>query len=157
MGRPDLRFSTDQGLSIRPSLILGDTYQMGFSYFYATNPSYSRQLGGPFISLGFNNHFFLLAELDFQYKNLNSGSATLGFANYERLDYELRQGFHVYFLEQMSRLDFKNPSNFRLSYGLGIQFFPRPHFELNAEYQRVTNYSSDNLSNYFTLMGHFYL
>ena len=42
---------------------------------------------------------------------------------------------------------------------MGVQFFPRPHFELEAVYekQKMAAVNPDNYDDYAWLMMHFYL
>ena len=47
-GRPDhASYHREEGLAIKPSYTLGDTYKVGLSYEYGTAPQYTRNVGGP--------------------------------------------------------------------------------------------------------------
>jgi hypothetical protein len=132
---------TEQGLAIQPSLAVDDTDKLGVSYFYGNAQTTTRNVVGPFGIFGFTHHFFLLSELDFQglAQKDNSAPTTWGLVDYQRLDYELVQGFHVFLTQDLSRLNFSDSNTLTNAWGVGVQFFPRPHFEILATYQKLEN------------------
>ncbi len=56
-------------------------------------------------------------------------------------------------------LDRRDNSSFKEGYGLGAQIFPRPHFEINAlwQKQRMFSVSKTAFYDYAWLMLHYYL
>jgi hypothetical protein len=129
----------EQGFALRPGIALGDTYKVGLSYEYGMDPGFNRNVIGPWGILGFTKHFFLLTEWDAQQTSgLSTGAGShWGGVDYNRLDYEFVQGLHGYVTQDFSELNFNDFSTLHNSYGVGVQFFPRPHFEINASYQRL--------------------
>jgi hypothetical protein len=140
LGRPDSSdLKREQGIAVNSSIPIGESHKIGVSYLYGVNDDLKRQVFGPYGILGFSHHFFLLSEMDFQSANsrkLVAAPSTQGFANYNRLDYEWVQGFHTYLTQEFGRLDFARESSVVKSYGVGTQFFPRPHFEFNFTWQK---------------------
>ena len=139
-GRPDYpSYHHEQGFALTPSLAIGDTYKVGASYFHGDGLDTIRNVGGPWGILGFTRRFFLLSEWDLQQQSSKSGafSSHTGGVNYQRLDYEVIQGLHTYLTQDFSQSDFSNFATLSNSYGLGIQFFPRPHFEVNLSWQKL--------------------
>ncbi len=160
-GRPDSpELKRDTGASVVASVSFAERYKTGVSYFYGRNDQRRRHVFGPFGILGFSPHFFLLTEWDIQGSTPEVGAASAstqwGFANYQRLDYEFIQGFHVYLTQELSRSDFKIDGSVSKSYGLGIQFFPRPHFELNLSWQIQTRANVLGYTDYGLFLFHFY-
>lgn len=160
LGRPDAReLKREKGGALLASYAPGETYKTGVSYFYGVNELQKRHVAGPFGILGFTPHFFLLTEFDFQGAKALEGASRdtkWGFVNYQRLDYEFVQGFHGYLTQEFSRLDFGNSQSIAKTYGIGIQYFPRPHFELNFSWQIQTIATSSEYTDLGFLMFHFY-
>lgn len=140
----------DQGGAIRVGRNLGDRSKVGLSAFVGQKNGAGRQLLGAYALLGFNEHFFLLAEADLQ--RLSAGD--VGPASYARLDYEFIQGLHGYLSGEFSYLSAQTA----YAAGLGVQWFPRPHFEFRLHYDRrrdaLTSYRD---AHYGWLMAHYYL
>lgn len=162
-GRPDAPQSATQldrekGVSINSSFALHDTYKVGASYLYSQIDTSHRHVMGPYGILGFTPHFFLLTELDYQIQTPVSGNdSQSGIANYQRLDYEVVQGLHAYITQEFGRLNFADTGTIQKAYGVGAQFFPRPHFEFNFEWQKqyVPTLTSDYIDVAWLIL-HFY-
>lgn len=152
--RPD----PEKGVSVRPAFSFADRYQVGMSYYYGTASGNKRHLVGPFAVLGFTPHFFLLSELDYQSRVPDAGDTKNGVATYNRLGYEPMQGLIFYLSQNLLKADFADANSFYNQYGIGTQFFPRPHFEFNLLwYRQVTPGFPDDLSDYMTLQLHWYI
>lgn len=158
-GRPDNEdLNREKGLAARAGFNLGNTYKTGVSYFYGNNSAVSRHLLGPYALLGFRKDLFLLAEIDFQNTLPKTANSAWGWANYGRLDYEPMQGFHIFLAQDTMKSDFQDSDSLSQSFGGGIQFFPRPHFEFLGSYQKQRNLRvSADYNDFFWLMMHFYL
>jgi hypothetical protein len=159
LGRPDSPdLNREKGISARGGYQIGETHKLGMSYFYGTNSNGDRHVAGPYALLGFRKDLFLLAEVDFQSKHPNLKPSSWGWANYGRLDYELFQGLHFYLTQDMIKTDFKDNNTLVQNYGGGIQWFPRPHFELVGTYEKQKNLQiQDDSNDFFWLVVHFYL
>lgn len=113
---------------------------------------------GPYVNLGFRKDLFFLGEIDLQNQRPNGLDFNWGWAHYARLDYELLQGIHLYLAEDLLKTDFKESGSLSQSFGGGIQFFPRPHFEWLGSYQKQRNLRiRSDFNDFFWLMMHFYL
>lgn len=160
-GRPDApELNRETGGALAASVSFLDSYKTGVSYFYGANNLARRHIAGPWGILGFTPHFFLLTEFDFQGSTPKTGPSLdtqWGMVNYSRLDYEFFQGFHGYLTQELSRLDFGNPDTLSKNYGIGIQFFPRPHLELNLSWQMQTTATVAGYTDFLFLLFHFYL
>jgi hypothetical protein len=163
LGRPDnLNLGAETGAALSSSLTIDNRYKMGLSYYYGTRDIEHRHIVGPFGILGFTPHFFLLVDADLQYfipTTLLNINPQTGFIDYVRLDYEIFQGFHLYVTQELTVQDLTNSAGtLSDAYGIGAQFFPRPHLELNMlfERQRFGGAASPFASVAFAMM-HFYL
>ena len=160
-GRPDQpSLHHETGLALSPSVSIADTYKVGLSYFYGDAQTTTRHVGGAWGIFGFTRRFFLLSEWDFQSQSnkVGSASAKTGIVNYQRLDYEFIQGLHLFLTQDLSHLDLEDSQTLSHSYGAGLQFFPRPHFEWDLSWQKLRRISVSNAYTDFAwLMFHYYL
>ena len=158
-GRPDdSSLDREKGAALQLSLLISEKHKLGLSYFYGSKTSSNRHLGGPFGIFGLSPSLVFLAEWDFQSKNtgLTSGTPS-GFVNYHKLDYELTQGLHAFLSQEFSQLSSNDASTRSEIYSIGAQFFPRPHFELLAQWQKQKIVAvSDNFIDIAWLLIHFY-
>lgn len=138
-----------KGVTIRGSVNLSDRYKVGASYLRDNNHA----LFGPYAILGFTPKLFALLEWDFELTDVSAGGA-----GYARLDYEIIRGFHAYVTGEWQRKNFKVQSG-TLAWGGGVQFFPRPHFELRAEYSKRHDVALTGgaLADFGWLLMHYYL
>jgi hypothetical protein len=158
-GRPDApELQREGGISMRSTVFLDNRFKIGGSYFYGKNDQGYRHVFGPLAILGFSPRLFLLFELDFQGTNQTSGNFQWGIVDYLRFDYELTQGLHTYLVQELLKGDFSNPSGLTDSYGVGMRFFPRPHFEFQIQWQKQRIRAlSDTFGDFVWLMAHYYL
>jgi hypothetical protein len=158
-GRPDdPSLNAETGAVLNASYFFGGSNRVGFSYSYGSNNLADRNVFGPYFALGFTKKLSLLSEFDFQ-RNYASTFVVpaWGYADYQRLDYEITQGLHLYTIQNFSELDFSDPSVRDEGYGFGIQYFPVAHIEtrLVMERRRETSVSS-NYGNWYYFDFHFY-
>ena len=156
-GRPDdKKLNREKGGAVSSSISFLDRFRAGVSYFYGKNDLAKRHVVGPFGILGFTEKLSLLSEWDFQGKiPKGSHNTRWGFVNYQKLDYELLQGFHGFLTQEFSKLDFSKPKSLDKVFGVGMQYFPRPHFELSLTYQWLAQSGSKENTDLFFLF-HFY-
>ncbi len=147
-GRPDAKeLKRETGASISSSVGFWDRYKAGLSYYYGTNSISRRHVFGPFGILGFTPSFSLLTELDFTQR---------GFGNYEKIDYEFIQGFHGFLTQEFSKSKFNPSLSLNKTSGIGIQYFPRPHFELSLTYQVLIVSGLSGYTELLFFLFHFY-
>lgn len=157
LGRPDKpSLNEEKGAVLRGALNFGDRTKVGLSYFYGSRTGQSRHVGGPYAIVGFGTHAFLLAEIDLQNQKTGATSAT-GAASYLRFGYEPIQGLVPYVSHEYSQSDFSNGNTRRVLYTGGLQWFPRPHFELIGAYQRqVLRPVAGGDADYLYFIAHYY-
>jgi len=159
LGRLDNQdLGAEMGASVSSSVFLGNRHKIGASYVYLTRDVGVRNLAGPFFILGLGKRFFLMADTAFTWFNPKVGASQTGFADTARFNYEMFQGVHLYLSQEFVQNNFLDTASQMEAYGVGFQFFPRPHLELNAQYlkQRYGGTRS-TFADYAYAMLHFYL
>jgi hypothetical protein len=158
-GRPDdASLDLEKGIALRGRYYAGKRARVGASYFFGGNGQFSRHVYGPFAEIGFAKEIVLLLEIDLQNKHPVNQLSQFGGVNYAKLDYEWLQGLHTYVTQEYVKLDFNDPNSLSYSFGIGAQFFPRPHLEINASWQKRKKISvSNDFEDFAWVMLHFYL
>jgi len=159
-GRPDLnQLYREKGTALSYAYQINDTSKVGASYYYGESDPITHHYVGPFAILGFTESFYLLSQFDmmrsFPY---TSTEAQYGYLDYQKLGYEIFQGFHIFLTQEFLQSDIKNNITRSDIYGAGIQFFPRPHFEFQVYLQKkITALDTSNPTDILGLYIHFYL
>jgi len=132
-GRPDQpSLKVESGESIQVSVPVATTYKLGVNAYTGlaqNQPASSRRdLVGNYAILGFTPHFYSLIEGDGTY------TQTLGWGllDYFKLAYEVTQGVNFYFTQELQRRTYLDPTQTYEAYGLGLQYFPRTHWEFTG-------------------------
>jgi hypothetical protein len=148
---------SERALIGRYGYFFGGSYKVGASVYQGWRPGESRTYFGPYGTLGFTPSFFLSWELDAISRR--AASNTLGGAYLTKLTYEPWQGWQVFWLEEGAAGDFSTAATTRFfSHGIGVQLFPRPHWEAFLLYQkRLEARTSSDYEDFLALVGHFYL
>lgn len=154
-GRPeDSALNKDSGLGLRGSVFLADTHKVGLSYFGGVGTAAGRHFGGPFFVVSFLPSLYVMGEVDVQRQT----TGVTGMVDYARLNFEPYKGVNFYLTQEFSKLDFKDPLNVTDAYGVGFQWFPRPHMELNSLFQkRRAKAVSNDFTTFAWVLFHYYL
>ena len=157
-GRPDNEtLNREKGVAINTAVAFLDRIKTGLSYFYGSNNIQKRQVYGPWAIFGITPYFYFLTELDFQNTTpVSSTPSQSGLVNYNKVDYEFFQGFHAFSTLEFQQTDFSKPDALSKFLGLGLQYFPRPHFELSFTVQRQFIANVNDPTNVAFLLFHFY-
>lgn len=149
----------DRGIAVRASGPVAGNLVLGGTYLYGNRDDSDRHMIGPFALLGFSPQWTLLLELDLNVVGFKSGApGRTRLAFYAKLDYEAWQGVHFFLSTEYYRENLADPSSNLDAFGVGLQFFPRPHFELFANYKwRKDNTLSQDRTHFVFLVGHIYL
>lgn len=159
-GRPDdSSLDPEKGFALSTSLNFWDRNKVGLSAYHGRNKSEDRWLAGIWGIFSFTKKTFLLSEFDHQWETRlgSPESSTRGLASYQRLGYDVVQGFQIYATHQLSYLDFQNLDSRMDAYGPGFDFFPRPHLEVRAEWlkEKMMAQGSDRFD-FAWLLLHYY-
>ncbi len=160
LGRFDTRQSQqDRGFAAQGAFSPTEKIKLGANLWYGERPMQSRWLAGPFGLVTFTPDLILQTEIDFQFLKPNTSALIQkGVATTQKLSYEVIEGLWVYGLQEYGKFDFMSERSQAETYGIGVQIFPRSHFEFNLAYQRARQGGgSRNFYDYAWLMSHFYL
>ncbi|MBS1963576.1 MAG: hypothetical protein JST04_15280 [Bdellovibrionales bacterium] len=148
----------EKGVALRVGKPLGERSQLGISAFRAKSDLATRTVAGPFAIVGISPRIFLLSEVDYQRISPDSARALYGWVTWNRFDYEFVQGLHGYLTLAQSRVPSTDGVRPNTYWGVGSQWFPRPHFEFDFQwqFQSVREFPDDELT-YATLLLHYYL
>lgn len=158
-GRPDAAaLKRPRGGALQVAVPVGDTYKIGVSALSEIAegaPSSSRlNFVGAYGILGFTPHHFALLEVD----GIHSPAKNWGTAEYAKLGWEFDQGAIAFFSGEFGRSTFSEPNQRYESYVVGLQYFPRPHWEFLAAYGKQRTYSvSHSFSDVAWILLHYYL
>lgn len=152
--KPEL--DRDRGLALRVARTIGETSKAGVSYLYGDKASSSRHLTGAFALLGLSHRWSLLLEADLQRMLPDAGGGYWSLAGYSRLGFEMTKGLHAFATQEIFQpLGVGMPG--REAYGVGLQFFPRPHFEITAHLQKRKSPAFPGFTDMMFAMLHYYL
>ena len=151
--------SDETAVSIRVEKVFADTFKPGFSAWRGENNQFSRQIYGLHGLFGFTKKLFLLSEVDWQEQHLKSSHTIQHSAvAYQKLGYELYKGVVGLCLADGELSTLEDPATQIYHYGLGVQFFPRPHFEIETAWTLEHAPQTTSVeSNYAWILLHYYL
>ena len=132
-GRPDQPdLKVESGESLQVSVPVGTSNKIGVNAYTGlaqNQPSSARRdLVGNYAILGFTPHFYSLVETDGTYTQ----AMGWGFVDYFKLAYEVSKGVNFYFTQELQRRTYLDPTQTYQAYGLGLQYFPRTHWEFTG-------------------------
>jgi hypothetical protein len=163
-GRPDdkdLKKTLDKGAALTGSYIVKSRYKIGASAYQGKNDTSSRRMIGPWLMAGLTKKAFVLFEYDVAQNWGNtkmSGKPMTGFGSNAKEGYEVCRGVNLYLTQDIAKADVSQSKASYEAYGPGMQWFPRPHFELNMQYQKQRLAATQKkMSDFAYLMAHVYL
>lgn len=131
------RYSVNQekGATVSASYFLADKHKVGVSFLRGQDDLARRAVGGLWAIVAWLDDLYTLSEFDWQSRKLPAGSQS-GYVTTHKINYEVTKGLITYVLLERSHLNRTQSSAYRDTVGAGIQFFPRPHFEILTQWQR---------------------
>lgn len=158
-GRPDdPSIGAEKGFALSGGYALGERARIGVSAYRGENDALARHQAGPFAMLGLTERLFLLSELDWQWTRAKATETeNRGFVSYNRLGYEVYKGLIPYLVHEFKSLADRNWAGRTDAWGIGAQWLPRPHWEINGAFsKRRTPSMAEGYVDYAYLMLHFY-
>lgn len=114
------------------SYAVTDSARVGLSYWDGQGPWFDRRIFyGANTIFGFSHSLYTLTEIDLKFQEGKKGLAATS-----QWGYELLRGLTPYVQFQRSLPDTNEPTLGTDIYGVGFHFYPRPHFEISAEWDR---------------------
>ena len=155
-------FDRVPGMTLNAMIPVKETMQVGMSYRSQNAPDFTTHTDGLFAGLGFSDATYLLAEVDRQTTALDAGPQELPrtsttWVTYTKLGHEVSRGIVTYVQHQVEFKESAGNTQRRDSFGLGIQVFPRPHFEIDAYYGRIVNQKNMTYMNMAYILLHYYI
>lgn len=152
--------SQELAVNAQVERFFADKYRVGLNLWRGKSDTHRRLLVGAHGILGFTEKLYFMGEGAVQVKQalLPSAPEETGIFHFGRLGYELFKGFHLLAVEDIAETNRSNPSSLTMSYGGGLLWYPRPHFEFELLYtQRKALQVSREFEDYAYLMFHYYL
>lgn len=153
----------DDGYSARFAYYLGKNNQIGANYLHGEGSIWKRDVYGAFALISIGKNGIIQSEVDLQSKKaLDSSDLSLpdnrALVTATRVSWEVYRGVNIF--ENIETLEPLGSNKFtprQRTYGPGVQWFPRPHFELLAKYEvKLDEAFSKKYGNQAMLMSHYY-
>ena len=123
----------EKALSVKVERVFSDTLKPGISYWRGENDTSLRQIVGLHALLGFSKNMFWLSEIDWQEQITKSTQAVQHSpASQQKWGYEISKGVVGLLIADGQMAKLEDPQTRVVHYGGGVQFFPRPHFHIEA-------------------------
>ncbi len=141
----------DRGFALQGSYAPLEHLRLGLNVWHGEQPTRNRTLLGAFSLWGITHELSFQNEIDLQFTSQD------GIASTQKLSYELINGLWVFVQQEYGKFDFSLESTKNETYGIGIQIFPRAHFEFNLAYEKLRSGGSGvPFTDYAWFMSHFY-
>lgn len=129
--------------------IFNETSRLGFSGMNSEGQGVRLRTASLHATISFSEKSYLLSEFT-RVANLDT-TKDIGFARY---GYEFHKGITPFIQFQAKATRGANPSD-QNKYGIGLSWFPRPHFEVMSRFEQQKN--AGNSSDEIVLLLHYYL
>jgi hypothetical protein len=149
--------SDEKGYSLGYAYFLSGKHRIGINGLTGKNPVQSRQVVGVFGSFALSEKWFLLAEENRQTIRPIQGNPYDQIIFYHRLGYEVIQGLIPSLIVEGIAPQIRDLKTRRESIGMGVQWFPRPHFDIDSMVGMTLNHSDYSFSTTAYIIGHYYL
>lgn len=131
-------------------------FKTGLQFLSEKDDLQERKILGALGYLGWTKEFGTLIELDKQTTTVSGSPDKNGISLMQRSSYEFYKGFHVVALNDYFQSDIENGATKNYKFGPGIQWFPRPHLDIQAFWTREQT-STSKEGDYAWLVLHYYL
>ncbi len=138
------------------SKVILENKKVGIQHYAESDDTQKRSITGVLGYLGWSKDLSTLFEIDQQETAPKVGVTKTGYSMTQRTSYELTKGVHAIVLNDYLQTDSKNGSTKNYKYGPGLQWFPRPHLDLQAFWTREQS-GSFKEGDYAWLVLHYYL
>ncbi|MBS1962267.1 MAG: hypothetical protein JST04_08635 [Bdellovibrionales bacterium] len=155
------RSADEKGLAASKYFMFGPNTRVGVSGLYGKgfyNSYENRILAGPSAIMNLSKSLFWMAEVDFERRKvIGADRHETGLYEVQRLGYEPMQGLILSGRQDLQRRVVGDPRTSAVTLGPQVDFYPRPHFDLQVALARV--FLPENTPNFWMWTGvlHFYL
>lgn len=153
-----LSSANESGYTALVSKIFGNN-KVGVQYLDEKNDNYKRKIYGATGLLGWSEHLYSTIEYDKSVIEMGAASTKIqGHYFLHRTGYEFFKGLHGLVLNDYAQSDENDGTTKNYKFGPGVQWFPRPHFDIQfywTRQQSVQNAKNDG--DYAWMAFHYYL
>jgi hypothetical protein len=147
----------ETSIEIQGAYSFHDTYKVGLNSWNGESTLAQRKMAGGFLNFGFGDYLYFLSEIDSMWTTTKlSQASTPGFFNFNRLGYELFRGMNLLAQYEFWQTDQNNTQTASDRYGIGTEWFPRPHFDFQVLLNQQRSHTTDVYETYDWLMLHYY-
>ena len=149
----------DSGFALTFNYFLFEKHRLGASIKYGSLDDETRSQAALYGLLGFSKKFYVITEINYRKQDANDPARSKdSWGDLVQVNFEVFKGFHIYVLQQFYAGNTSSSAEDQSAFGAGATFFPRPHWELNVEYQtRMVQPFPTYEDDVFYLLLHFYL
>jgi len=148
--------SPEAATSAQAQFFFSDRFKVGGNIWSGRSDSMNRFLSGIWGILGFTKNLYLLSEIDRQIKSGN-GTNVRSVVTFNRLGYTILKGLDVFFQNEILHADLSVESSNTDRNGLGLQFYPLPHFGFSGIWTKQKSTAPGSLEeDYAWLLMHYY-
>jgi hypothetical protein len=123
---------------------LNDKYKLGVSYWHGEFELNKRSVSAAHALLGFTHDIYAISEVDYQITTKPTGDANKGLFYFQRVGYEFTRGWHGILQIDGGQSDLDLSISKSFAYGLGLNIYPRPHFEIQTLWSKASIKAVDN-------------
>lgn len=158
-GRPDDHTpDREKGLTLTTAYHTKASSKLGVSYYYGESPDVINHFLGPFVVIPFGEKLYLMGQVTaIRSYPYTADEHQWGLVDYLRFNWEAYKGIHLFLEQQMSQTNLNSQTTRNDIQGVGFQFFPRPHWEFQAQLQKVyAQGMQSDATERLNLLFHFY-
>lgn len=146
----------ESALSVQAQYFFLEKYKIAINLWDGHASSYKRNILGAWGLFGFTQNVFLISEIDQQSKT-SDGSNVVSIVGYNKFGYTLLKGLDLFLVNELSKSDVSDSSTEITRTGLGVQFYPRPHFEVSGTWNKQKSMLLKQEEDYAWILLHYYL
>lgn len=143
--------------TIQGQYFFAEKSKVALNYWHGQAHSFERDIYGAWMVLALKPKLYWVNEFDWQDKKTNS-STNHSFVTYNKLGYTVFKGMDVLLLGEYQKSDLNEVGTEVNRYGLGFQFYPRPHFEFSGAWTKQNSLAlAGQEADYAWFILHYYL
>jgi hypothetical protein len=149
----------ERGGILQYSHSLGEKAKFNLSYYQSLREASpgvdtTRQVFGASVITRLPRDWYAMLEID----RPKDATSKWGLIEVLKVGNEIFQGLHAIGIQEYSNTDFEQANPRFESYGVGVEWYPRPHWDFSGIFRRERNTAiRDEFDNVVWLIGHFYL
>lgn len=152
------KYDEEKGFVLQMSKVIGKSARAGLNVYRSqwtqNSISQDKSFEGAFALIGWTSEWSTLFQAD----KINFPDGKTGFVELLKLGYEYTQGVQLFATQEYYNPDTEKTDPHVEAYGVGIQYFPFPNFDLFATYKKHKDSSQLNeYQNLVWIIAHFYL